>query len=201
MRVEADARILGAEQGKASSSSLIVESVGVYILEGRANVVITSMGLAMATAADAEGAQEAAAAASAELASASSSAIISKTCTSSSIISVISTGTLEKEEEVKVSSVAEKPVDDTVAEQGQEGSSVTSILEGDTAIVLSSSTWCNTMASEKSMILISGDTSQSTLELLFAGVEVEATMGVEMVAVEEEAAAAARRWQTVRRAC
>ena len=199
MRVEADARMLGAERTKASSSSLIVESVGVYILEGRANVVMTSMGLATATAADAEGAQEAAAAA--ELASASSSAIISKTCTSSSIISVISTATLEKEEVAKVSSVVEKAVDATVAEEGQEVSRVTSILEGDTAIVLSSSTLCNTMTSEKSMILIVGDTSQSTLELLFAGVEVEATLGVEMVAVEEEAAAAARRWQTVRRAC
>ena len=92
-------------------------------------------------------------------------------------------------------------MDDTVAEEGQVGSSVTSILEGDTAIVLSSSTWCNTMTSEKSMLLISGDTSQSTLQLLFAGVEDEATLGVEMVAVEDEAAAAARRWQTVRRAC
>jgi len=51
------------------------------------------------------------------------------------------------------------------------------------------------------MLLISGDTSQSTLQLLFAGVEDEATLGVEMVAVEDEAAAAARRWQTVRRAC
>jgi len=200
MRVEADARMLGAERTKASSSSLIVESVGVYILEGRANVVMTSMGLATATAADAEGAQEAAAAAEA-LASTSSSAIISKTCTSSSIISVISTATLEKEEVAKVSSVVEKAVDATVAEEGQEVSRVTSILEGDTAIVLSSSTLCNTMTSEKSMILIVGDTSQSTLELLFAGVEVEATLGVEMVAVEEEAAAAARRWQTVRRAC
>jgi len=103
MRVEADARILGAEQKKASSSSSIVESVGVYILEGRADVVITSMWLAMATAADTEGAQEAAEAATAEIASASSSAIISKTCTSSSMISVISTGTLEKEEEAQVS--------------------------------------------------------------------------------------------------